>query len=1166
MYFIHKPLYFILLITLSLSVSCSRENPTPTVKSQAFKPAITVAAGSPKITVGLNEVSKPAGKPVINIAAANQRKTGAFPKAELMSAVPPAINILGTRFPLPDIRTAKTRSALPGQPEVIEANDPSSHDINPSNFSFFKVQHGISQSTVRAIYQDRAGKLWFGTYSGGVSSYDGKYFTHYKSAQGLSSDVVLSILQDRNGNYWFGTSGGGVTKYDGETFTYYTTTEGLIDNTVNSLCEGADGKIWMGTNGGLSAFDGKYFFNYSAKNGLCGDFVFKVLADHRGKIWCGTASGVSCFNGKSFTNYTEQQGLINNVVLSVFEDSDHTVWFGTLGGASHFNGASFTNITTSEGLGDNAVYGILRDREANLWFCTSNGITCLNGNTFTYHTEKQGLSNNMVFCALAGRSGSIWFGTNGGGVCRYLGNSFTNHGEWNGLPANVIFSMLESKDSVLWFGTMGGGLARYNGSLTSVWNVNSGMCGNTVYDLCEDHSGRIWIASDAAGVCRYDGRSFTSITAIPPLHKNTVYSIHEDKRKRMWFATESSGVFMISGDSCMQYTTDQGLIHNIVYTILEDSGGGLWFGTYGGLSYFNGTSFTNFTREQGLPDNLVLCAMQDRNGLIWVGTNSGACYIRDKMVRRFTKNEGFNNNAVLSLIQDADGNIWFGSRKGLLKLESAIAARPEKLADSLHGIYNFGYNEGFPGANCRRNSVLRDSKGRIWWGADYLECLNYNGLVIDTTAPDVSITGLRLSGQNIDWMSLLEKKHVSRKYPPRVTNEAQQVNNGLVLKDIDLTSLSKWNGLPEDLSLPHKLSNLRFDFNATHIQDRKFIKYQFMLKALDDDWSPATHVTQANYASVPAGNYTFMVKAVNQSGNWSRTAEFSFEIREAWWRTWWFRLLCIILIVGLTRLYIWWRERISRTMNEALEKKNKELVKINSELDRFVYSASHELRSPLTSVLGLLQITKPEVTTDSLAKKLNLMKTAIERLDSFILDIISYSKNSRLKINSERIDFRQLIGESRRQLAFMPEMEHIRFTVSIQDDTNFYSDTKRISVLLNNLISNSVKYSKPGYKDARIKITVVTNPKNMTLEIADNGVGIPAKYINRVFDMFFRASEGGTGSGLGLYISKEIVEKLDGAISVTSEQNEGTTFYVTLPNKISEASMSESELSSRQPI
>jgi signal transduction histidine kinase/ligand-binding sensor domain-containing protein len=1081
----------------------------------------------------------------------NIKKAGTFREHFLNRLPPPVVNVPGNGFPLPTVHVAHTTTSMPGVCEIVASKDPSAHDVNPSNFSFFKVQHGLKQGTVRSVCQDQAGRLWFGTYGGGASCYDGKYFTNYGMKQGLSSDVVFSIVQDSHGNYWFGTNGGGVTKYDGRVYTYYNVSGGLADNAVNSICESRDCTMLFATNNCLSAFDGKYFTNYSKNNGLCADMVFNVTADGSGRIWCGTPAGVSCFDRRSFTNYTENQGLINNVVLDIYKDGDSALWFGTLNGASRLNGKSFMNISAPDGLGDNVVYDILRDTRHQLWFCTSDGLTCYSEGTFTYHTGKDGLSNNMVFCGLAGKEGSLWFGTNGGGVSQYMGNTFTNFGEWNGLPGNVILSMLESGDSLIWFGSMGGGLVRYNGTNMKVFSAATGICGNTVYDICRDSAGGLWLATDAGGVCRFDGSSITTIEGASPLDINTVNSIWEDRQHRLWFATEGSGVLMLQGDSCIQYKKAQGLADNAVYTIRGDSMGGLWFGTYGGASYFNGSTFVNYSKSSGLPDNLVLCIMKTKNGVTWLGTNSGACYIKNDSVIPFTASEGFNNNAVLSMVQDNEGNIWFGSRKGLIQLDAKFADGPGRNTALAGGLHNFGNNEGFPGGNCRRNSVLKDSRGHIWWGADQLECLDYKGLALDTTVPEVQITGLRLYGENIDWSARYPK------YDTTVSAVTQRLfpaslKNGIRLNNIRFDGLTRWTGLPENLSLPYRLTNLTFDFNAVHLQDREFIRYRHRLNGYDDEWSQPGDLAQANYANLPGGTYTFEVKAMNQEGKWSSSARYSFEVREAWWRTWWFRLSVLVFAVVFIRVYIWWRERISRRMNEALEKKNQELMKINSELDRFVYSASHELRSPLTSVLGLLQLTKAEATDNGMVKKLNMMQAAIERLDNFILDIINYSKNSRLKIVSQQIDFNALIEGCRQHFEYMPEMQHIRFSVSVDDQTGFYSDAKRIEVLFNNLISNAVKYSKTYRNDAEVKINIATDEEKAFIEISDNGTGIPEKYIHRIFDMFFRATQSGSGSGLGLYICREIVEKLGGNISVTSVQNKGTTFYITLPNRVAE--------------
>ncbi|MEN7547957.1 PAS domain S-box protein [Rapidithrix thailandica] len=237
---------------------------------------------------------------------------------------------------------------------------------------------------------------------------------------------------------------------------------------------------------------------------------------------------------------------------------------------------------------------------------------------------------------------------------------------------------------------------------------------------------------------------------------------------------------------------------------------------------------------------------------------------------------------------------------------------------------------------------------------------------------------------------------------------------------------------------------------------------------------------------------------------------------------------------------------------QLLEDKNVELEKINKELDRFVYSASHDLRAPLTSILGLLNIAKYDVKEPVGLKYLDMIKTSAERLQKFIKDLINYSRNSRTQLNIEEVNFKQLIDETFEELKFAGDWDKIRKELHFQEQDGFYTDAYRLKMIFNNLIVNSIKYHRFRQEDPYLYIDVTVNQDKVTILIKDNGRGISQDHLDHIFDMFYRAAEDSEGSGLGLYIVKETIHRLKGSIQVSSKEREGTLFTIALPNLISE--------------
>lgn len=237
-----------------------------------------------------------------------------------------------------------------------------------------------------------------------------------------------------------------------------------------------------------------------------------------------------------------------------------------------------------------------------------------------------------------------------------------------------------------------------------------------------------------------------------------------------------------------------------------------------------------------------------------------------------------------------------------------------------------------------------------------------------------------------------------------------------------------------------------------------------------------------------------------------------------------------------------------KNTEERIKKHNVELKKTNEELDNFVYRVSHDLKAPISSAKGLINIAKLEDNPDRIATCLDMIDKSMNRLDKFILDILDYSRNSRVPVEPARIDLKQTIDEILNNLTYHDNARNIKKEVSVNAKTEFYSDHKRVLFVLNNILSNAIKFVDPEKSVNHIKVSANVDDAKAVIECEDNGIGIEEKYVDKIFDMFYRATEQMTGSGLGLYIVKEAIEKLHGDISVNSTFGVGTKFTIKIPN------------------
>ncbi|MBX2844510.1 MAG: HAMP domain-containing histidine kinase [Flammeovirgaceae bacterium] len=293
-------------------------------------------------------------------------------------------------------------------------------------------------------------------------------------------------------------------------------------------------------------------------------------------------------------------------------------------------------------------------------------------------------------------------------------------------------------------------------------------------------------------------------------------------------------------------------------------------------------------------------------------------------------------------------------------------------------------------------------------------------------------------------------------------------------------------------------------------------------------------------------------KAFQQTGFWSKITRFKTLKDKVFWGN-----FAVSKLDETSDLYLVRVTDITKQMlvESELKIQNEELKKVNNELDQFVYRVSHDLRAPLASVLGLVTLAKDGVTEPELINYFNLMTKSVTKLDSFIQDIINLSRNARLDIESEKIDLKDMIETTFEDFQFSKNSELIDKQLVVIDHVSFYSDKRRLSVILGNLISNAVRYSVPGRRHPFIKINVIVDIESAKIEIKDNGQGIQNEHKEKVFDMFYRANNHISGSGLGLYIVSETIKKLKGTIHLDTEFGVGTTFTIDIPNHKTERNL-----------
>jgi ligand-binding sensor domain-containing protein len=965
----------------------------PVVKDSAVPPEV-IPVGNLKVTV--------AGKPGIVKLHSNVYPVG------VCRSKPAGVPVLCTpgndTFKLPVIVSAINKTFPAGIPEITKAKEPNIKDNNPAGISSFKVLQGLKTNNIFPMMQDKAGNIWISSWEGGVNKYDGQSFSHYTKAQGMSSDNVWSILEDSKGNIWFGTIGGGLDKYDGLSFTNYTTREGLSDNSVNCILEDTKDNLWFGTSlGGVNKYDGKSFVHYTTEQGLVHNYVRSIIEDSSGNIWFGTEGGLSKYDGKSFSNYTTHQGLNNNHIWCIVEDKIGNLWISSWGnGIDKYDGKSFIHYSSREGLSSDNVWAMLEDKDANLWICTMDqGVNKFDGKSFTYFGIDQGLSNNIVHSILEDKSGNMWIGTDGGGVNKYDGGSLSHIHHSQGLSSENISCTIEDTKGNIWVGTNEGGINKIDGKTITHYTQVEGLSNNNIICLYEDKKRNIWIATWGGGIDKYDGKTVTNFSFAQGLNSDHILYIMEDKRGNLWFGTDN-GVTKYDGISFTSFGTAQGLTNRFITSIVEDKAGNIWLSSYGGGMYkYDGNSISAYTTDQGLSSNDILTMFQDSHGNIWVGTYDGGVNKFDgKFFTHYTTSQGLSNNSVGSIKEDHDGNMWFLTRNGLCCMRKDL--NKTNSPDSQVPLFkNYLLSDGFLGVGSDYNTLTVDRNGKIWAGAvDRLTCYNADRDTPDTMPPNIQVKSISLFNENIAWAGIEKNKDTTI-----------LLDNGIELKDFSFSKLSRWYHLPENLSLAYDNNDLSFQFVGIATKRTGHIEYQYYLDGLDKQWGLLTTNAEASYNNLPAGKYTFKVKAVNSEGYASDVFAYKFSIRPPWWQTSWFRLVALITIgcifYGLIRwrLYEKFRLRLERSeqRNQLSNLKHK-----TAELEMQALRAQmnpHFIFNSLNSINCFILQNDKAAASEYLVKFSRLVRLILQNSQAPLISLESELESLQLYLELEAVRF-----------------------------------------------------------------------------------------------------------------------------------------------------------------
>lgn len=775
------------------------------------------------------------------------------------------------------------------------------------NIQFLDVDQGLPSSYILCTLQDHLGNIWIGTSGGGISKYNGHAFYNYTTEDGLSDNVILCMYQDQNQNLWFGTYSGGIIKFDGQFFTTFTEADGLGTNNITSITEDASGNIWFGTTGGGIIKYGPEigtnkltFTHYTTHEGLNSNYINDILFENE-QLWIGTADKGLNIMKDEIVYRTKDNSILNGVFINDLGISkDQSVYIATMNnGFFRICGQKILQSNMTNGLMSEGVKEIFEDKDGSLWLAHSKrGISKIEGETITYFSTQEGLTNNIVNSFMQDNAGNIWVGTSGGGINILNLDPFTHYSTSEGLGNPAIFSITEDKHGDLWFGSLISGASKLNQNNVEVpYFVNYGLeegLGFPIWKILKDSKGNLWFGTYGSGVVQFDGQDFIYFNNQTGLAADDIRSIYEDRNQNIWFGSFGGGITRFDGQNFVHFTEEQGLSSNEILSITQDKVGNMWFGTSGGGAIkleveqdeLSGT-VTYFTEKEGLSSNIVMSMLTDEKGDLWLGTSgAGLNHFNGEQFTYYSTQSGLSNNTIWSLSQDTKSRIWASTEKGISCLIASDSIDYKK-------SITFDKRDGLKGMDFFLNSVLIDEGNHIWWGS-----------------------GKSLTTLDLNQLQLATK-------PPTLNLDQLAINEAFVNTDddrnLEYDSISGFSNFPINLQLPHHLNHLTFYFSAIDWYAPHKIKYSYRLEGINEDWSQPSIETKAEYRNLSHGNYTFMVRAIGESGTWSEPATYAFTILPPWWLTWWAWTIYVLVFLIIIQLIFKLRTRRLKQRQIELE-------------------------------------------------------------------------------------------------------------------------------------------------------------------------------------------------------------------------------------------------------
>ena len=1043
-----------------------------------------------------------------------------------------------------------------------------------SLFDNYSVGDGLTDKTIHCIFQDSKGWIWIGT-DFGVSRFDGYRFRKFtfdsETGHVLSNALIRTIVEDQSGIIWIGTEAKGLFKYDRK---YYRIeqikNEALSNNSVWSIVE-EDHKLWLGTEYGITCYDpvsGRTEMKISSNTHpdlLSGNVIRKMAIDKYKRLWVGTEKGVTVLNSdlslwKAFPALTEDITERENEVWEIFCDSDGNMLVGTyLGGLYKFSGDFLKPEKVIFDPYNNraeTVRSVAQDKKGNIWIGTRGGLYTIDKTTnkVTHYEEniidEFSLVHNSVLNLRFDAKGDLWIGTRNG--ISYLNferqafayiNSY-NCGETN-LNNSEVYALWEDNDHNLWIGTESGGINILDRSRASIkyLTTKQGLSNNCVKAICPDTKGNILIGTYLGGFNRYNPRT----------GENKIF-LHDEK-------------------------DINSLGDNSIWVIYTDSKSRIWVGTYSGVDLFNeeDETFTHYGEKYGVDG--VSSIYEDTRERLWM-------YSSDLKRLTMITPEGEIRNFPIqtwAITNDPEGNLWIGTLgQGLIKFDPGkgiveqYTTQDGLCSDVIYGMEKVNGDQLWLSTNNGLSRFFFDRKKFFnYYESDGLLNNQFNYHASLKCSGNTLAFGGKKGVDFVFLSELLENEYI----PPVVLTDFRIFNKSVAVRKRSDNGVFLNNMISEtrEITLPYDQNMITFEFAALNFANSEKNSYKYMLEGFDKNWNDIGTNHSATYTNLDFGEYIFRVIGTNSNNKYDPEGlSFKLNILPPFWKTWLFRFLIFGLISILfyfIYLFIVNREKLKHQL--YFERENaRQLQELDRLKHKFFMNISHEIRTPLSLIMGPLEkILSTDLSKESILAHINIMKRNTSILRKLVDQLLDYRRleTGNLNLNLKQGNLSIFLQEMITPFKQLANDRNIELDFNISDKSLFLAfDSDKVEKILNNLISNAIKYTESGGKiNISVSPTLIDEleytdnyippvntekgkiQKFVKIVVRDTGIGIPDAQVPRIFDRFRQiendSRKSSSGAGIGLSLTKELVKLHNGHIKVKSILGKGTKFTVLLP-------------------